>query len=242
MRVLAFGAHPDDIEERLAGTLAKYAARGDEVYMCVATNGEIGSYRMTREETVACRYKEQQASCAVIGAHLIWLGYEDEMLFDNRETRMAFIEAVRIARPDVIFAPPKFCRDYNQDHDITGYLAFEARVLATVKLMETEHPVIDHLPPLFWPTAVGGVTNATNPQYFVDVTDTYETKKKMLACHASQMGDWSSDAFGVSYEDMTDCESGFYAAASGTPGCRRVEAFTLATDWPIIAGAHKLLP
>ena len=144
MRVLAFGAHPDDIEFRMAGTLAKYAARGDEVYMCVATNGEIGSYGMSREEIAAMRRKEAQASADVIGAHLIWLGYEDEMLFDNRETRMAFIEAIRLARPDVIFAPPKF-KDYNQDHDICGYLAFECRVLATVKLMETEHPVIGEL-------------------------------------------------------------------------------------------------
>ena len=50
MRVLAFGAHPDDIEFRMAGTLAKYAARGDEVYMCVATDGQIGSYGMSRQE------------------------------------------------------------------------------------------------------------------------------------------------------------------------------------------------
>ena len=98
MRVLAFGAHPDDIEFRMAGTLAKYAARGDEVYMCVATNGEIGSYGMTRAEIAELRHREAQASADVIGAHLIWLGYEDEMLFDNRETRMAFIEAIRHAR------------------------------------------------------------------------------------------------------------------------------------------------
>ena len=241
MRVLAFGAHPDDIEVRMAGTLAKYAARGDEVYMCIATDGQIGSYGMTRQEIADMRHKEAQASCDVIGAHLIWLGYEDEMLFDNRETRMAFIEAVRIARPDVILAPPKFV-DYNQDHDITGYLAFEARVLATVKLMETEHPVIDHLPPIFTCTALGGMANKTNPQYFVDITDTYDTKIKMMKCHASQVGAWSADAFGVSYLDMIDAETKFYCAACGTPGCKRVEAFSLATDWPIIAGAHLLLP
>ena len=241
MRVLAFGAHPDDIEFRVAGTLAKYAARGDEVYMCVATDGQIGSYGMSREEIAAMRYKEAQASADLIGAHLIWLGYEDEMLFDNRETRMSFIEAVRIARPDVMFAPPAY-KDYNQDHDICGYLAFEARVLATVKLMETEHPVIDHLPPLFTCTALGGLTNKTNPQYFVDITDTYETKVNMFKCHASQAGAWSADAFGVSYLDMLERENKFYAAACGTPGVEYVEAFTLVTEWPAIAGAHKFLP
>ena len=70
MRVLAFGAHPDDIEFRMAGTLAKYAARGDEVYMCVATDGQIGSYGMSRQEIAEMRHKEAQASCDVIGAHL----------------------------------------------------------------------------------------------------------------------------------------------------------------------------
>ncbi|MBE6870474.1 MAG: PIG-L family deacetylase [Ruminococcaceae bacterium] len=242
MRVLAFGAHPDDIEFRMAGTLAKYAARGDEVYMCVATNGEIGSYGMSRAEIAELRHKEAQAAADVIGAKLIWLGYEDEMLFDNRETRMAFIEAIRMARPDVILAPPKGNKDYNQDHDICGYLAFECRVLATVKLMETEHPVIDHLPPLFYCTALGGLSDKTNPQYFVDVTDTFDTKMKMFACHASQQGDWCRDAFGVSYADMIVNENKFYASACGTAGVSYVEAFTLATDWPIIAGAHKLLP
>ncbi len=241
MNILAFGAHPDDVEFRVAGTLAKYAARGDQVYICVATNGEIGSYGMPRAEIAEMRRKEAQASCDVIGAHLIWLGIEDEMLFDNRETRMKFIEVVRIARPDIIFAPPKY-KDYNQDHDICGYLAFEARVLATVKLMETEHPVTDHLPPFFTCTALGGMANKTNPQYFVNISDTYETKMKMMKCHTSQVGSWSEDAFGVSYLEMIDAETKFYAAACGTPGCKRVEAFTLETDWPIIVEAHKLLP
>lgn len=241
MRVIAFGAHPDDIEFRMAGTLAKMAKSGDEIYMCVATNGEIGSYGMPREEIAAMRKKEAQASCDVIGAHLIWLGEEDEMLFDTRETRFKFIEAVRLARPDVMFAPPPF-KDYNQDHDICGYLAFQARILATVKLMETEHPVIDHIPPMFYCTPHGGLPTKIDAQYFVDITETMETKMKMFNCHASQQGDWCKDAFGVDYGDMIVRENKFYAAACGTPKVEYVEAFALVTDWPAIAGAHKLLP
>ena len=154
---------------------------------------------------------------------------------------MAFIDVVRTARPDIIFAPPKFS-DYNQDHDIVGYLAFEARVLATVKLIETEHPVIDHLPPLFFCTAHGGLSSKTNPQYFVDITETFDTKMKMFKCHASQDGPWSKAAFGVLYSDMLVNENKFYASACGTAGVEYVEAYTLCTDWPAIAGAHKLLP
>ena len=241
MKVLAFGAHPDDIEFRVAGTLAKMAARGDEIFMCIATNGNIGSYNMTKEETAAMRYKEAQNSCDLIGAKLIWLDEPDEYLFDTKETRLKFIEAVRIARPDVIFAPPPW-KDYNQDHDITGYLAFEARVLATVKLMATEHPVIDHIPAMFYCTPHGGLPSKINAQYFVDITDTFETKLKMFQCHASQQGEWCKDAFGVDYCEMIVRENKFYAAACGTPGVEYVEAFALSTDWPAIAGAHKMLP
>ena len=241
MRVLAFGAHPDDMEYRVCGTLAKMAARGDKVFMCVATNGEIGAYNQTREEIAEIRHKEAQRSCDVIGAELIWLGYEDEMLFDNRETRMAFIEAVRYARPDVIFAPPPY-KDYNQDHDITGYLAFEARVLATCKLMETKSPVIDHIPPLFYNTPHGGLPTNISAQYFVDISDTMETKLKMWNSHESQHGDWCKDAFGIDYTEELVSENKFYASACGTPNVEYVEAFGLCTDWPIIAGAHKFLP
>ena len=241
MRVLAFGAHPDDVESKCAGTLAKMAKRGDEIFICIATNGEIGSYGMTREETAAVRKKEAEAACALIGAHLIWLDFEDEMLFDNRETRMAFIEAVRFARPDVIFAPPPF-KDYNQDHDITGYLAFEARILATVKLMETEHPVIDHIPPMFYCMPTGYMTTKLAPQYYVDITDSFETKAAMFDCHKSQTGEWFKDAFGVDALTFLRTPDKFFASACGTPGVEYVEAFTLCTDWPIIADAHKLLP
>ena len=63
MRVLAIGAHPDDLEFQVGGTLAKYAQRGDEVCMAVATNGNIGSFRMSKEEIAAVRHKEAQKSC-----------------------------------------------------------------------------------------------------------------------------------------------------------------------------------
>jgi LmbE family N-acetylglucosaminyl deacetylase len=241
MRVLAFGAHPDDIEYYYAGTLAKMAKRGDQIFMCIATNGEIGSYNTSREETAAIRKKEAQASCDIIGAEMMWLGFEDEMLFDTRETRMAFIEAVRHARPDVIFSHPPY-RDYNQDHDITGYLAFQARILATVKLMETESPVIDRIPPIFYCLPAGGLSTKVKPQYFVDITNEFDTKLAMFHCHASQQGEWCKDAFGVDYAEQIRHTNRFYASACGTSGVEYVEAFELGTDWPICAGAHTLLP
>lgn len=240
MRVLAFGAHPDDIEFRMAGTLLKMKQRGDEIFLCVATNGNIGSFRHTKEEIAKIRYGEAKDAADFLGAQLIWLNEDDEFLFDNKQTRMKFVEAVRIARPDVILAPPPFV-DYNQDHDITGYMAFEARVLASVKLIETESPNTDKVAPMFYCTP-HGLSDKYHPQYFVDITDTFADKLKMFHCHASQQGEWCRDAFGVNYADALERENRYYASACGTPGVEYVEAYSLCTNWPVIAGAHKLLP
>lgn len=240
MRVLAFGAHPDDIEYKVAGTLLKMKKRGDDIFMCIATNGNIGSYQKSKDEIAAIRRQEAQTSADFIGAELMWLDEPDEFLFDNEPTRLKFIEAVRYARPDVIFAPPPYM-DYNQDHDITGYLAFEARVLATVKLIETKSPVIGHIPPMFY-CAPLGLPDKHDLQYFVDITDTFEDKLKMFRFHASQQNSWGKDAFGVDYAEGLEIENRYFASICGTPGVKYVEAFTLCKNWPIIAGAHTLLP
>lgn len=240
MRVLAFGAHPDDIEFRIGGTLAKMKARGDEIFMCVATNGNIGSFRNTKEEIAKIRRQEAQNSADLLDATLIWLNEDDEFLFDTKETRLKFVEAYRIARPDVVFAPPYY-QDYNQDHDITGYLAFTARVISTVKLIETEHENTAFVPPMFYCTP-HGLSQNYHAEYFVDITDTFDTKMKMFQCHASQQGAWCKDAFGVDYADMIVRENKQWASACGTPGVEYVEAFMLCKTWPIKAGAHLLLP
>ncbi len=240
MRVLAFGAHPDDIEFRCGGTLAKMAARGDEIFMCIATNGNIGSFQMGKDEIRAVRHKEAQAACDLIGAQLIWLDEPDEFLFDNEKTRLKFVDAYRIARPDIVFAPPYF-KDYNQDHDMTGYLAFVARVISTVKLIETEYEQTATVPPLFY-TQPHGINPEFRPEYFVDITEMAETKHRMCNCHASQMGDWCRDAFGVNYLEGKERTDKYWANACGTPGVEYVEVFSLCKTWPIKAGAHTLLP
>ena len=64
MRVLAFGAHPDDMELLCAGTLAKYAQRGDHVTMAVVTDGTKGSETLSAEEISAIRHREAEESAA----------------------------------------------------------------------------------------------------------------------------------------------------------------------------------
>lgn len=210
------------------------------ISLCASPQTAALDRTKSKEEIAAIRRQEAQNSADYIGAELIWLGEPDEFLFDNEPTRLKFIEAVRYARPDVIFAPPPY-RDYNQDHDITGYLAFQARVLATVKLIETKSPVIDHIPPMFYCAPVG-MADKHDLQYFVDITDTFADKKKMFCLHASQQNAWGKDAFGVDYAEGMENECKYFATVCASPGVKHVEAFALCKNWPMTAGAHTLLP
>lgn len=239
MRVLAFGAHPDDVEFQIGGTLAKYANRGDEVFIAIATNGNIGSFRMSKEEIARTRKKEAQNAADLIGAKMIWMDFEDEFLFDNTQTRLKFIDAIRIAKPDIMFSHEPF-NDYNPDHNTVGYLAYIARINATIKLIETDNPPHSKVPPLFYFSTLGLGNFVT--EYFIDITDTFELKKKLFLCHDSQQGDWCRDAFGVSYNEMLENESKSLATLAGTPGCNYAEGLKICKSWPTIAGAYKLLP
>lgn len=239
MRVLAFGAHPDDVEFQIGGTLAKYANRGDEVFIAIATNGNIGSFRMSKEEIAKTRKKEAQNASDLIGAKMIWMDFEDEFLMDTVETRLKFIDAVRIAKPDIIFSHVPD-NDYNPDHNTVGKLVFIARINAVIKLIETDNPPHSKVPPLFYYSTLG-LGNFIG-EYFIDITETFETKKKLFRCHDSQQGDWCKDAFGASYNEMMENESKLIATLAGTPGCVYAECFKLCKSWPTIAGAYKLLP
>ena len=138
MRVLAIGAHPDDLEMLCAGTLAKYAARGDHITMAVATNGEVGSPTLTKEEIAETRKAEAMAAADVIGAELVWMNHPDEFLFSNEHTRLHFLNVVRQSRPDVILthAPS----DYHPDHRATGQIVWDIRVMTTVPNIKTQAP------------------------------------------------------------------------------------------------------
>lgn len=234
MNILAIGAHPDDIEMQCAGTLALYARAGHKVFMAVATNGNVGSPTHTREEIAAIRHKEQQESCALIGAELIWMDYDDEWLFNDRPTRARFIDAIRQAEPDVMFIHGP--TDYHPDHRAAGQIAEDARIPSAVRLVETSLPHIKRSPHLFYmdnPTGIG-----FEPEAYVDITSTMEIKRQMLLKHHSQ------DAWiRAIYEDdsITDILEKNAASRGAQASVAFAEAFREVKTYPR-TGSFALLP
>jgi LmbE family N-acetylglucosaminyl deacetylase len=233
MRVLAVGAHPDDLEILCAGTLAKYAARGDQVIMAVATNGEVGSATLPKEEIAAIRWREAQASANLIGAEFIWMGYPDEFLFSTLETRLDFLNLVRKARPDVSLAHAPV--DYHPDHRTSGQILWDIRVMTTVPNIVTEAPPCDRIPEIYYFDTLAGIDFV--PQYYVDISETFEMKKAMLACHRSQSA-WLENQYDMNYMQFIEYTCRYRGVQCGV---KYAECFQVSPTWPKL---HKppLLP
>jgi LmbE family N-acetylglucosaminyl deacetylase len=232
MRVLAIGAHPDDVENFCGGTLIKYARAGHDVTIAIATRGDVGSPTGTHEEIAEIRHAEALRACELIGADLIWMGYDDEFLFNDRPTRVSFIDAIRQARPDVMFILSE--DDYHPDHRTTGTIARDARIPASVRLVETS------LPPTTIPTTfiMDTYTGANfEPQGYVDISDVIEVRQQMLACHESQAA-WMEDVFDA---DMGDQATRVAQMRGLQAGCAHAEGFRLLAD-PPYTGGWELLP
>ncbi|MDD3588201.1 MAG: PIG-L family deacetylase [Thermoguttaceae bacterium] len=232
MNVLFVGAHPDDIESYAGGTAALYKKMGANVFFCVATSGNIGSSNHTMEEIKAIRRREAQAGADYIGAKLIMLDFDDEFLFDSRETRLAFIEAFRIADPDVVITHWK--DDYNPDHSITSYIVDNCVHMASIPLIKTKTAPTNKIPYVYYMDTPAGVGFA--PDVYVDITSTFDDKVEMVKKHDSQ-NQWMTDIYGT---DM----SGFLkvpAAYRGFQvGCLYAEAFRPSIRWGRTFDQHYL--
>jgi LmbE family N-acetylglucosaminyl deacetylase len=224
MNILAIGAHPDDVDLLCGGTLALYAAACHRVVVAIATNGNVGSPTLRREEIAAIRHEEAQRSCDVIGAELLWLDFDDEWLFDDRETRTAFIDAYRHARPDLVLAHDT--ADYHPDHRIAGQVAQDARIPAAVRLVETKLPSLDQIPKLYTMDTVGQLVPGKTT--LIDISSVTSTKIAMLTSHASQRT-WLEHIFDMDYVEFMLQQD---AARGAEIGVAYAEAFTEVPCYP----------
>jgi N-acetylglucosamine malate deacetylase 1 len=233
MRFMAIGAHPDDVEVQCAGTLARCAQLGHEVVICVVTNGAAGSMVIGPDEMARIREREARASAGIIGAEFIWLGYPDEFLFDSRETRLAFIDAIREGRPNAIITHPP--EDYHPDHVRVSQLVFDASFVASVPSIETAHPAHPLVPPIYYMDTPAG--KGFVPTEYVDISRTFEVKRRMMACHESQIV-WLKDHDNMDILEFIEIMARSRGLQCGVP---HAEGFRQANVWPRTP-PQRLLP
>ncbi len=194
MKVLAIGAHPDDVEILCGGTVAKFAKLGHEVFICHVCDGNKGSNVYSSEELAKMRRNEALESAKLIGATSIWAGLSDGEVVLDLAARVKIIDVLRQADADLVITNGP--NDYHSDHVNTSKLVFEATYLASLKLWKTDYPPTTRLPYLYYMDNVAGI-NFT-PEEYVDITETIEIKIEMMMKMKSQLG-W--------LKEMHNCDS-----------------------------------
>jgi N-acetylglucosamine malate deacetylase 1 len=191
VRVLALHAHPDDVEFQCAGTLALLREAGHAVTIATMTPGDCGSAEHDSEAISAIRREEARAAAALIGAEYICLEFRDLAIFNDDESRRRVTETLRRVEPAIILtAPPA---DYIADHEMTSRLVRDACFAApcpnyTTRQWDPARPLAK-IPHLYFVDPIEGTDRQGRPvaaDFHVDVSRVFETKRQMLACHASQ--------------------------------------------------------
>lgn len=189
MRVLAVGAHPDDLEIHCGGTLARFVRDGHSVVMCHVASGDKGSSVEPAEDLVHVRAEEARRAALAAGAEHATLGVPDGEIFaSDPEQRRLIVDLLRAARPDLLITHST--GDYLSDHDETSRLVFDATFAATLPLFDTGRPPHDVIPPLYFMETSRGL--GFNPTEFVDVSGVIDVKVSMLEAHRSQL-QWLRD-------------------------------------------------
>lgn len=235
MRVLGIGAHPDDLEILCAGTLAKYAQRGDQVVMCHATQGEKGHFHIPSHELALTRKKEAQEAAKIIGAEAIGMGLLDgEVCADDRETQLRFVDVIRKSKPDVILthAPND---SYHSDHAAVSKLVLNASFHASVPYVQTEHDHHNKVPVIYYMETMAGL--GFLPSIYVDISDTFMTKPKMISQHRSQLV-WLKEHDNLDVLDMMETVAKFRGWQCGV---KYAEGFIPCLKWPRVT-PERLLP
>ena len=130
LRIIVFGAHPDDAELKAGGTAAKWAKLGHEVKMVSVTNGDIGHWREAGGPLAKRRLAEAQKADKVLGVACAVLDIHDGELEPTLENRKKITRLIREWKADIVIAHRPW--DYHPDHRYVGVLVQDAAYMVAV--------------------------------------------------------------------------------------------------------------
>lgn len=179
-RVMCIGAHPDDVEIGMGGTVARLVAEGVDVVIVDLTDGEP-----TPHGTPERRRAEAAESARLLGCRRITLDQPNRYLFDTKEARIALAEVIREERPETLFVP--YPEDAHPDHLAAARIAEAARFYA--KLTKTEMAGKPHYPARVYRYMAVHARLVREPSFLADITGTLSAKLAALAAYSSQFGE-----------------------------------------------------
>ena len=176
--VLAIGAHPDDVELRVGGTVHKLARLGYRVVILDLTKGEAASRGSVEE-----RAREAERARKELGVReRINLGFPDGEVRDSLEFRRSLIEVVRRVRPEIVLC--HHWRDLHPDHAGAGSLLLSTFYASGLGKIAADGEPWRPRAVLFYMSHV-----PFEPSFIVDTSGHFEAKRRAILCYSSQLFD-----------------------------------------------------
>ncbi len=223
MRILAVGAHPDDLEILCAGTLAKFKKNGAKIFMAHLCNGNKGHFEIPAATLARMRDKEAKNSAKILRAECLGPVAPDLELYRDKTTMDKVIDIIRKTKPDLIITHSP--DDYMCDHVVTSRLVVDASFMASLPnyklhphLSPLSHPPDgspslrgrneergtkrnNYVPvcPVYFMDTVNGIN--FQPTEYVDITEFMPIKERMLLCHLSQ-AKWLKEHDKIDYVEL----------------------------------------
>ncbi|HPG68102.1 MAG TPA: PIG-L family deacetylase [Candidatus Hydrogenedentes bacterium] len=173
LKVVVFGAHPDDPESGCGGLMALYADAGHEVVAMYLTRGEAGIDGTTHDEAARVRTAEAEAACGILGARPVFVGQIDGATELNAAWYATVRALIEEEDPDLVLT--QWPVDSHRDHRIAGLLVYDAWEALDRRFSF-----------YYYEVESGGQTQLFAPTHYVDITSVEQRKREANLAHASQ--------------------------------------------------------
>ncbi len=185
LRIICFGAHPDDAEYKAGGTAAKWAAAGHHVKFVSVTNGDIGHWQMAGGPLAQRRTAEVKAAAKILGIETEVLDIHDGELLPTLDNRRTITRLIRQWKADVVMSHRP--NDYHPDHRYTGVLVQDAAFMVTVPFFCPDTPPLEKNPAFFYYSDGFQKPNPFTADVIVGIDDVFEKKIDAVVALPSQV-------------------------------------------------------
>jgi N-acetylglucosamine malate deacetylase 1 len=190
LRIIAFGAHPDDCELCVGGTAAKWVAAGHAVKFVSMTNGNVGHFTKSGPELAAIRKAEVEDCARILGITTEVLDINDGELEPSLANRQTVIRLIREWRADIVLCHRT--NDYHPDHRYTGQLVQDSAVLLVAKFYLPKIPALDRNPVFLYYADEFLKPAPFTPSIIVAVDDVIDIRRALIDALPSQFADKDS--------------------------------------------------
>jgi LmbE family N-acetylglucosaminyl deacetylase len=184
LRIVVFGAHPDDAEFKAGGTAAKWAKAGHHVLLCSVTNGDIGHWQMAGGPLAQRRTAEVAACARKLGVSSKVLDIHDGELVPSLENRRLITRIIRQWKADIVISHRPW--DYHPDHRYVGVLVQDAAFMVTVPFICPDTPHLTKNPVFLFSSDGFQKPYPFQADLAVSIDDTFEQKLDAIHELASQ--------------------------------------------------------